>query len=350
MKHVNLKKLSCEFLIQHLVNYFYLFFNTLNYLVMKKLIFRISNLADADLLEQARVFHGYLTEYLAIFSNFDTTINQAKLDRLALLIEQAENNLSDNVIKDRQAQLTEIVNIKMEECRNIYNTISYFFKNAFPTSAAIRNEFGENDFRKIRKTQSKMISFMQELHEVSLKYRTELVNAGAKDEYIERAGQLYTELNQANNNQELYIGKRPVLTEERIKVLNEIFEELQLISRAAKIIFMDEIAKMKLFLIPHRSKKHKDDTQHIGVGERHVSIDEGIEEDLYLKLENIGTTELVFYVADKNLVDAPESAITISPEKFDVVSTNDISNHTYGKLIVQNNTETEGTYKVKLME
>ena len=317
---------------------------------MKKIIVRNYNMADADLIEDATTKEGHLTEFISEFTDFDSTIDENKLIELRDLIAQARAILSDNVIIDNQAEKTEIVINLMELCRKQYNKLSYFIKKAFPDSPATRNKFGENDYSKVRKTQSKMISFMEDLAATSVKYSTELISAGAKQDYIDRTVQLSEELTQANKDQEMYMDTRPMLTEERIIIFNKIWEILQQLSKVAKISYAEQIAKMKLFLIPQRSIKHKDDTQHIGAGELQISIDEGIEQDLYIKLENTGPVDLTFYVADTNLVEAPQNALILSPEQKEIVLSNDISNQTYGMLMVQNNAEEECTFKVKLME
>lgn len=317
---------------------------------MKKQAFRNYNITDADLIEQAKTVHGNLCEYIDTFTAFDSSINGGTTEQIAILTKQAENNLPDHVIADRQVQLTDIVKGKMKECRDHFQLLSYFIKKAFPESASIRNEFGENNYGKVRNSQSKMILFMQELNSVAVKYQQELTDTGAKQDYIDKISQLHNDLNQANEDQELYIGKRPVLTEERVKILNDLWKVLIQISRASKIIFASEPAKMKLFLFPTRPVKHKDDTQHISAGEILATIDEGIEPDTYLKIENTGTSDLVFYVADAKLEEAPENALLLNPEKFQIVLSKDISNQTYGKLIAYNIGEEEGVFTVRLME
>ena len=328
----------------------YVIINNLKKRHMKKIIVRNYNMTDADLIEDATTKEGHLTENLVDFTNFDTTLDESKLTELRDLLTEARAILSDNIIIDNQAEKTEIVINLMEQCRKQYGKLSYFIKKAFPESPATRNKFGENDYSKVRKTQSKMIFFMEDLAATAVKYSAELISAGAKQEYIDRTVQLSEELTQANKGQEMYMDTRPMLTEERIIIFNKIWGILQQLSKAAKIIYEGQIAKMKLFLIPQRSVKHKDDTQHIGPGELQISIDEGIEQDLYIKLENTGTVNLTFYVADTNLVEAPQNALTLAPEQKETILSNDISNQTYGMLMAQNNAEEEGTFTVKLME
>ncbi len=317
---------------------------------MKKIIVRNYNMPDDELIEDATTKEGHLTKYLPEFTDFDSTIDEEKLIELRELIAQARAILSDNVIVDNQAEKTEIVINLMEQCRKQYRKLSYFIKTAFPNSPATRNKFGENDYSKVRKTQSKMISFMEDLAATAVKYSAELITAGAKQEYIDKTVQLSEQLSQVNKDQEMYIDIRPMMTEERIIIFNKIWEILQKLSKAAKIMYEDQIAKMKLFLIPQRSVKHKDDTQHIGPGEKYISIDEGINQDLYIKLENTGTVKLTFFVADTNLAETPPNALTLAPEQTEIVLSNAISNQTYGMLMVQNNADEEGTFIVKLME
>ena len=82
---------------------------------MTKKAIRQYRISHADLIEDAKTKSGNLNENLSVFTDFDSTINETTVESINLLTEQAENNLSDNVIADRQVQLTDIVKAKMKE-------------------------------------------------------------------------------------------------------------------------------------------------------------------------------------------------------------------------------------------
>ena len=305
---------------------------------MKKTLTRIYNIGQAELIKLAKTTVGNLSEYLTDFTALDSTINAAKITSLNTLIDNATNNLSDKVISDRQVQLTNKVKAKMQEAQDHYQLISYFVKKTFPDNLAIRNEFGENDYSGVKSSQAKMILFMKELHSVTVKYQTKIVKAGCKQKLIDEILTLYNQLNDANHEQELYKGRRPVLTNERIIIFNQIWKELYTLGEAAKIIYKNDSSKLKLFLLPYKYNNHKEDLQAVKPGETLVTIAEGVEQDTYFKIENSSETELIFYVAEEQLEAIPEKTLVLSAEEEKIFLANDISNETYGKLIVSNQT------------
>ena len=309
--------------------------------------YRVSH---AGLIEHAKTTNSNLDEFLPEFTAFDSTIDATTVSTVDALIVKDESTLSDNVISDRQVQYTDIVNSVMKECRSHYQIFSHFVRKAFPNSLSKRNELGENDYKAARVSQKIMILFMQEIHEVAVGYQTELLAAGCQQDYIDRLSVLFNELNTANLNQEKYKGKRPMFTDERVANLNELWDVLLLISNTARILYATDISKMKLFLLPNRAASHKDDSQHIEAGITLATIEEGIDEHTYLKIENTGTVDLSFYVSALKAEELPAVAVKVKSGKSEIIGASEISNGTYGQLFVQNTGSEEGTFIISVME
>lgn len=317
---------------------------------MKKQTPRIYNISDPDAIEFSRTTVGNLTNYLADFTAVDATLNQKFVDKLTALIDKAEKTLSDEVITDRQVQLTNALNKKMDECKAHYRLISYFAKNAFEENPAIRNEFGENDYSSIKYSHQKMIIFMQTLITITKKYKTELIKAGASQEQLDKTTTLHNELSKANHNQELFMANRPVLTSERIDNLNQIWKLISRVSDLSKIIYADDFAKLKLFLLPQRSASQKDSSIIIEAQSTQIAIENGVHDNAYIKIENTGEVDLQIYVSNKLLEEPHENAFTLKPQQNEILKSNDISNDTFGMLIIVNNTDEEGKFKTILVE
>jgi len=317
---------------------------------MKKQTQRNYNISDSDSIEFSRTTVGNLNNYLTDFTAVDTTINQKFVDDLSALIDKAEQTLSDEVITDRQVQLTNALNKKMDECKSHYRLISYFAKNAFEDKPAIRNEFGENDYSNIKYSHQKMIIFMQTLITIIAKYKTELTKAGGSQAQLDKTTTLHEELSIANHDQELFMGNRPVLTSERIDNLNQIWQLISKVSDLSKIIYADDFAKLKLFLLPQRSASQKDSSITIEAQNTQIAIENGVHDNAYIKIENTGEVDLQFYVSNKMLEEAHENAFTLKPQESEILKSNDISNDTFGMLMTVNNTDEQGKFKTILLE
>jgi len=317
---------------------------------MKKQTQRIYNISDADLIEFSRTTVGNLKNNLANFTSIDTSINQKFVDDLSALIDKAEKTLTDEVITDRQVQLTNILKKKMDECKKHYRLMSYFAKNAFEDEPAIRNEFGENDYSSIRHSHAKMIIFMQTLIAITTKYKKELLKVGASQAQLDQTAILHEQLSNANYEQELFMSNRPVLTSDRIKNQNELWKLINKVHELSKIIYSDDFAKLKLFLLPHRSASQKDSSITIEAKTTQIAIEEGVHENAYIKIENTGEVDLQFYVSNKVLEEVHENVITLEPQQNEILKSNDISNDTFGMLITVNNTEEQAKFKTILLE
>lgn len=317
---------------------------------MKNKIARIYNIADSDLIEFCRTAIGNLTNNLQDFTNVDTTVNPAFADDLTQLVEQAEGIQSDEVVTDEQTELTNQVNEKMHECREHYKLIMYFAKKAFPDNAAIRNGFGENNYGKIRASQSKMPAFMKNLHDKATKYQPELLAVGASQEQIDKILTLHDQIVQTNYDQEIFISNRPGLTSVRVEKMNEIWKRLAQISELSQIIYADNFVKMQLFLLPQRKASNTDKSVTVEANQTIVALEEDAGENTFIKIENTGETDLHFYVASQELIELPENTLILNSGKEEIVKSDDICNKTYGKLICVNKTQEQGKFNATLLQ
>jgi hypothetical protein len=91
---------------------------------------------------------------------------------------------------------------------------------------------------------------MKELHVVSLAHNGDLINVikgGLSQGQIDEILTLKNELSDANKEQNLYKRGRPVLSNDRIKVLNDCYQFEADVNEAGKIIFEDDPEMVKLF-------------------------------------------------------------------------------------------------------
>ncbi len=144
---------------------------------MKNRLKRLYQMSDADMLQHSQLVTGFFETDLALFTDLVTDMDTAYLANLKAQLSSSEAEVSDHVIKDEMAQLTEQVNIKVEECIALYQKLRFFIKRAFKKKT-IQNSLGINEFSDKRKLHGSMIFFMRDLTDNIEKYRTEIAAAG----------------------------------------------------------------------------------------------------------------------------------------------------------------------------
>jgi hypothetical protein len=209
--------------------------------------------SDAELLEHAPTVVSFLPDDINDFSTFDSTFGQSTIDNLQGAITAAEGTKTDDVIIDEQAAFTKTVDQKMDACKSAYKTVSYFVQKVYKNNKAIRNQFGLNDYKKVRNNHAKMIVFMRSLAETTNKYLAELIAGGMNENVATSLPTLKQELFDANNNQEMFKKQRGKFTQERVEKMNLLYDELLPISNAARIIYANNPAQLAKYVLPSSS-------------------------------------------------------------------------------------------------
>ncbi len=200
--------------------------------------------------EFSRLVHGYLVTDLADFTAFDPDLDAAWAANYLTTIDNAESFSSDNQLIDVQAQLTLDVEAKMKECRDFFQGMKYFIEKAFPNKPGTWNEFGYNDYQRSRQVQSRMIQFMLDLYESATKYTTQLTAANFDAAKITQIQTLAQELQTLNTQQESAKGGRSTASNDRVILLNQVWEMTQTVRSAAKVMYMNNWGKWQLYLLP----------------------------------------------------------------------------------------------------
>lgn len=305
--------------------------------------------SDAFMTESARVNYNLANSDLAKFTTFDSTINASFMSDYLAAVVAAETVVADSAISDQQVQTTENVLSQMDLARAKYNEVKYFVQKAFPNSAATQGEFGLNDYMDARRSESKMIQFLDEMHKASVKYQTQMVAAGYNAPAIAAIQTVRTDLLNKNTTQEVFKKQRPKLTEDRIKILTTVYDRLTLVNAAAQIIYMADYTKQRQFVYNIATD--------ISLQEFEGSVDAGavktiatlaVSDGAVFTFKNTGTVPLVFCLSTKENLEGFQIPIgggaTISKTAADL-------NPNAGFLIVKNTDATNaGSYQITLDE
>ena len=303
-------------------------------------IIRLYKLADAEMFTYADKVISNLQTDIALFSNFDATIDAAFVTQAWNLLNTAKALPTDNVVLDQQVAITEQVKILMQDCRDQYDDMKFFIKKAFKNSVGRQNEFGLNDYNKAMINASEMVRFLDDMYNTADRYRTELTLAGCSNTFINKNRTLSDDLNLLIREQSQIMDSRSTSAEDRIKANNAIWEIVVLISEAAKRVFRKSPANMSRYLRPQPQKVGENTNLEITVAANahKKAIDSVVTEDTTINLTNTGTTTLNFYVADGQINPMPTSEVlTLAAGETTVLIASDFSpKDTYGNLYVQN--------------
>lgn len=216
------------------------------------------NVSDLYMLEFSKTMRAHFLDEQAGFSAFDADFAAPFEDDWQTAITDAEAILPDEVIKDQLQQLTADVEAAMEACRNKFQASKYFIERAFPNSKAIRNEFGFDNYDRDRQGQTSLLRFMETFFVTATKYAAQLATVNYDAAAVAEIGTLKTALDNADIAQEKFKGTRQTITEERIVKHNAVWDITVRVSKAGKIIFMNDPAKYQLFLLPASSESGED--------------------------------------------------------------------------------------------
>jgi hypothetical protein len=207
--------------------------------------------SDADMLTNARNKLASYREDSAIFEDFDNQIFNVPMEQdwLAAL-NIADQTLDDDSVLEQQTQLTAAIEAKMVECRAYFQKqVKYFIEKAFPNQPLVWNEFGYNDYDKVRVSAKDMVRFMRKLHIFMQKYQAQLLTANFPLPKIALAETLRIELDTILTTQEYFIASRPSLTQDRINKLNKVFGYMAQVCKVGKMLFDDDEVRYERYLL-----------------------------------------------------------------------------------------------------
>ncbi len=210
--------------------------------------------SDAYMVEQSDIGKALLEDNLADFTAFDGTVDATFVTAFAAKINAAFTVVRDSAVLSPQLQATQTVTEVMQQGRDAYNDLMYFVtKKAFKTNPLVVKEFN-GDYGKVNRTQPKFAAFLESLHTIADKYKTQLLASGCKQTLIDSIGTIATTLRTTNTQQELLKRGRPTLTADRIAVLNTCYDTLMTVYAAAKQIYKKDPVKQAQFVYKPGSK------------------------------------------------------------------------------------------------
>lgn len=205
------------------------------------------------MLESAEVIAASLSDDIGDFTAFDSTMTPDYVTTVQGAVGRVKEIKPDAVIIDEMSEWTQKVDAAMKKCSDAYNNVAYFIRKAYNGNTAVQNQFGLNDYMKVRDSQAKMVLFMETLGDMGTAHHDELVAVGCSEDVITTVSEVATELRESNIGQEKFKKERGVLTQERVKRLNEVYQLLVPLSEAAQIIYRDDPARLSKYTLTSTS-------------------------------------------------------------------------------------------------
>lgn len=208
---------------------------------------------DSAMIGLANVIRTFFLEDIAFFVAFNAVFIAPYADNWLAAITAAESFIRDSAVIDQQVQLTNAVKLAMKNCRSGYQQAKFSIEKAFPDNLAVWNEFGFNDYEKVKNRQHRLEEFMQQLYSTANKYKVKLIAVGYTQAMITGLNTLRVDLRTANTAQENFIRNRSVLTRDRIILLNTVYDTMEDVCRVGKLIFANDYAKYQRYVLPHHA-------------------------------------------------------------------------------------------------
>jgi len=203
-----------------------------------------------SMLQDSRTTQVHFVEDEALFVALDDDFNPPFAAKWLAAIDDATKAPSDEQIVDIQMGFTTTLEAAMEDCRTYFQSSKYKIEKAFPNKPMVWKEFGYDNYLAARQVPEKMIVFMEAFAATATKYKTELIAAKYSQADIDAITTKGKALIKAKTDQELSKDSRPSATQARYALLNAVWAYRTKVAKAAKVIFANDYAKYKLYLLP----------------------------------------------------------------------------------------------------
>lgn len=263
-------------------------------------------------------------------------------------IDAARDYDVDDLVVDEQVEETVTVETKLKECGEYFRKFKPIVKAVFPGNAAVWNQFGFNDFEACRNSQGKMIILMDTLFKTATKYSAELIAGGFSAAKIAMIKTLADELREEETEQEVAKKERPVKTQTRILLYNEVWAEMRKINSSSKAIYMGNYAKLNQYKLPANSNAAEEPIKgDVPDGVVVNVLEMEFTELTRLKLKNTGAKELMFCLAPDAVTG--EGGLKVPSTAEVTVNALEIGDVANKFLNVYSNDTGEGSFEVWLV-
>lgn len=194
-----------------------------------------------------RTMQAHYAEKAAVFQAFNPEFDKAYGTHWLTAINEADTTPDNTVrvgeLKEDTAEVTSL----MAQAQGAVQSLFYFVGRAFPHNAGRLDTYGRRTYVAARDNHDKMRALLQTAFASATRDRDELVKKGYTPAMLAALGTLVTELAATNTTQEVTKGTNQEGTAHYLTTQNLAYGYGQEVSAAAKVLFAQDAATLKLF-------------------------------------------------------------------------------------------------------
>jgi hypothetical protein len=218
-------------------------------------IARLYHKDDLEMLQQAQLFHDlFITDqvdFTAAFPNFATpyeTNFQTKID-------DADAVPLDSQVAADIAAISYEIEVEMEKGRKAIQILYSYVKLAFDSNPLTVEKFKRPKYSDARQSSVKMKELLERTNALadSAEFKPDLLAKGYTQGQIDELLTIMTALENKDKAQEEMMSERRDKTQERINAYNAVWNYMLEINDAAKVVFIDNPAKLWQYTLYHTS-------------------------------------------------------------------------------------------------
>ncbi|GET27021.1 hypothetical protein [Prolixibacter sp. NT017] len=168
------------------------------------------------------------------------------------LKNETDQALADDSEEKQQSEIelrTNKLKVLRLQAANAYKRLLYFVHSAFGETKAVDSAFGRPRYSKARRSEKEMIPMLNQAVTAarSGQFNAGLTAKGMSEDLLTELEDLANQLIETDNEQEMLKKQQLIVTDERIKLYNSIWDKLVKINSAAKILFPDDPARLAIY-------------------------------------------------------------------------------------------------------
>jgi hypothetical protein len=208
------------------------------------------NYTDDEMLQKAQVFHDvFITDENDFENLFPMFADPYKVEfQTAIDLADAQPSVSE--IEAPITVITNNLNNAMEPGRKALQRLFIYADLTWNDKVKTRS-LGKNDYNKARGSQIKLRELLEKAHRLidNDPQKAEIIAKGYTQADIDELETLMQTIHDLNQQQELMLSNRVNSTKARIDAMNVVWDYMSEISKASKVVFEDNPAKLSQYLL-----------------------------------------------------------------------------------------------------
>ncbi|HBL74493.1 MAG: hypothetical protein A2W90_20430 [Bacteroidetes bacterium GWF2_42_66] len=202
-----------------------------------------------DVIAKSQSIQPLYMQDLNSFTSFDPSFTSVLGEELLTETREALEDFSGSSHMAEINRATEKITGLLDDSAKVYQKLIYFVHSSFGSTKAIDNTFGRYQYLKARKSEKLMVPLLKQAAKAASleQFKSGLEAQGMPPRLIQEIEHLAELLAEADDQQEMLKKQQLLVTSQRIDLYNSIWDKLVKINTAAKIIFIDDAARMAIY-------------------------------------------------------------------------------------------------------